>query len=168
VSAAAHPLVAVDEFRAAMRATASGVAVVTTDGEAGRAGVTVSSLCSLSMEPPSVVFSVHRDNRGLAQLLSNGVFVANILTETQERVASSFAGLIPELRENRFLAGEWSELLTGAPALEAALCNFDCRVAGVFDFGSHRIIAGEVLHVRKQAAQPLIFSDRNFRRLAAA
>jgi flavin reductase/cob(II)yrinic acid a,c-diamide reductase len=167
VSIAAHPPVKVDIFRDAMRMTASGVAVVTTDGEAGRAGVTVSSLCSLSMEPPSVVFSVHRDNRGLEKLLANGVFVANVLSDAQERVASSFAGLIPELRDNRFLAGDWSELLTGAPALDGALCNFDCRVASVFDFGSHRIVAGEVLNVRNLAALPLIFSDRTFRRLAA-
>jgi flavin reductase/cob(II)yrinic acid a,c-diamide reductase len=168
VSRASHDVVAVDEFRDAMRTTASGVAVVTTDGEAGRAGVTVSSLCSLSMEPPSVVFSVHRDNRGLALLLANGVFVANVLSDAQERVANSFAGLIPELRDNRFLAGEWSELLTGAPALDGALCNFDCRVASLFDFGSHRIVTGEVLSVRKQAARPLLFCDRTFRRLAAA
>ncbi|MGY3604146.1 MULTISPECIES: flavin reductase family protein [unclassified Bradyrhizobium] len=168
MSRASHDIVAVDEFRAAMRTTASGVAVVTTDGEAGRAGVTVSSLCSLSMEPPSVVFSVHRDNRGLALLLANGVFVANVLSDAQERVANSFAGLIPELRDNRFLAGEWSELLTGAPALDGALCNFDCRVASLFDFGSHRIVTGEVLSVRKQAARPLLFCDRTFRRLAAA
>lgn len=163
-----HDAVAVDEFRDAMRTTASGVAVVTTDGEAGRAGVTVSSLCSLSMAPPSVVFSIHRDNRGLALLLANGVFVANVLSDAQERVASSFAGLVPELRDNRFLAGEWSELLTGAPALDGALCNFDCRVASLFDFGSHRIVTGEVLNVRKQASLPLIFCDRTFRRLAAA
>ena len=104
----------------------------------------------------------------LALLLANGVFVANVLSDGQERVASSFAGLIPELRDNRFLAGEWSELLTGAPALDGALCNFDCRVAGLFDFGSHRIVTGEVLNVRKQAALPLIFCDRTFRRLAAA
>jgi flavin reductase (DIM6/NTAB) family NADH-FMN oxidoreductase RutF len=168
MNAAGYPLVDVDIFRGAMRMTASGVAVVTTDGEAGRAGVTVSSLCSLSMEPPSVVFSVHRDNRGLEKLLANGVFVANVLSDAQERVARSFAGLIPELRDNRFLAGDWSELLTGAPALDGALCNFDCRVAGVFDFCSHRIVAGEVLNVRKQSALPLIFSDRTFRRLAAA
>lgn len=168
MSRASHDVVAVDEFRDAMRTTASGVAVVTTAGEAGRAGVTVSSLCSLSMEPPSLVFSVHRDNRGLALLLANGVFVANVLSDAQERVASSFAGLIPELRDNRFLAGEWSEMLTGAPALDGALCNFDCRVAGLFDFGSHRIVTGEVLNVRKRAALPLIFCDRTFRRLAAA
>jgi flavin reductase (DIM6/NTAB) family NADH-FMN oxidoreductase RutF len=168
MSTAPYPVVDVDVFRDAMRMTASGVAVVTTDGEAGRAGVTVSSLCSLSMEPPSVVFSVHRDNRGLAQLLANGVFVANVLSDAQERVASSFAGLIPELRDNRFLAGDWSTLLSGAPALDGALCNFDCRVACVFDFSSHRIVTGEVLNVRKQAARPLIFSDRTFRRLAAA
>jgi flavin reductase (DIM6/NTAB) family NADH-FMN oxidoreductase RutF len=168
IDAANHPAVAVETFRDAMRLTASGVAVVTSDGAAGRTGVTVSSLCSLSMEPPSVVFCVHRESRSLATLLKNGVFVANILSEAQERVANSFAGLIPELRDDRFAAGAWTNLTTGAPALDEALCNFDCRVASVFDFGSHRILTGEVIGVRTRAANPLVFSDRAFRRLAAA
>ncbi|WP_225116962.1 flavin reductase family protein [Bradyrhizobium sp. BRP22] len=168
MSHASHALVAIDEFREAMRTTASGVAIVATDGPGGRAGVTVSSLCSLSMEPPSVVFSLHRDNRYLAKFLENGVFVANVLCDAQERVANSFAGLIPELRDDRFRAGDWSTMLTGAPALDGSLCNFDCRIASLFDFGSHRIVAGEVLQIRTRSAPPLIYSDRGFRRLAVA
>ena len=61
-----------DRFRETMRRTASGVAVLTTDGEAGRAGITVSTLCSLSMEPPSVIACVHRDNRALETIIKNG------------------------------------------------------------------------------------------------
>ncbi|MFN3351840.1 flavin reductase family protein, partial [Pseudorhodoplanes sp.] len=91
-----------DRFRDTMRRTASGVAVLTTDGVGGRAGVTVSTLCSLSMEPPSVIACVHRDSRALEIILRNGVFVANVLAEDQEHVAKAFAGMIPELRDNRF------------------------------------------------------------------
>lgn len=168
MSAAELPPVAAEAFREAMRRTASGVAVVTSEGPAGRVGVTVSSLCSLSMEPPSVVFCVHRDNRGLAALLENGVFVANVLCHGQTRVAESFAGLIPELREDRFAVADWAPASTGAPALQGALCAFDCRVASVFDFASHRIVAGVVVGLEAAAAEPLVFSDRIFRRLAAA
>ncbi len=156
-------------FKEAMRLTASGVAVVTTEGRAGRAGLTVSSLCSLSMEPPSVVFCVHRDSRSLGALLENAVFVANVLADGQSRVADGFAGLIPELRDDRFAAGAWTAMPSGVPALDGALCNFDCRVASVFDFGTHRIIAGEVLAVRTaRSAAPLVFSDRAYRRIHAA
>ncbi|POF30934.1 flavin reductase family protein [Roseibium marinum] len=156
-----------DRFREAMRRTASGVAVVTTAGHAGRAGLTVSSLCSLSMEPPSVVLSVHKDSRALATMLENGQFVANILAQHQERVANVFAGLVPEMRENRFAVADWDDLDSGLPALADALCNFECRVAGVFEFGTHRIIAGEVLGLRMAEARPLVFCDRGFHQIQA-
>ena len=41
-----------DSFIAAMRQAATGVTVVTTDGAAGRRGVTVSAMTSVSAEPP--------------------------------------------------------------------------------------------------------------------
>ncbi|MCK0197286.1 flavin reductase family protein [Ancylobacter sp. 6x-1] len=154
-------------FREAMGRTAAGVTVVTTDGEAGRAGLTVSSLCSLSMEPPSVLFCVHRDSRSLPALIANGVFAANILGHEQHRIADSFAGLIPELRDDRFAAGEWDIRETGSPLLVGALCRFDCRIAGLFDFGTHRIVAGEVVAVETHAEEPLVYSRRAYRRLSA-
>lgn len=158
-----------DRFKAAMRRTASGVAVVTTDGNAGRAGLTVSSLCSLSMEPPSVVFCVHRASGALERLLANGIFAANILAHGQAHVADAFAGLVPELRHDRFAAATWGRLESTAPVLDGALCSFDCRIAGVFDFGTHHIVAGEVVALSTAAdAAPLIFSDHAYRRLAAA
>ncbi|MBS7538926.1 flavin reductase family protein [Ancylobacter lacus] len=155
-------------FRDAMGRTASGVTVVTTAGEAGRAGLTVSSLCSLSMEPPSVLFCVHRDSRSLPAILANGVFAANILGHDQHRVADSFAGLIPEWRDDRFAAGTWDTRVTGAPLLHGALCRFDCRVAGVFAFGTHHIVAGEVVAVETHAEEPLVYTRRGYRRLASA
>lgn len=161
-------LVDPNEFREAMRLTASGVTVVTTDGPEGRAGLTVSSLCSLSMEPPSVLICVHRESRALTTLLENGQFVANVLAAGQSRVSDSFAGVVPELREDRFAAGAWSTVKSEVPALDGALCNFDCRVAQVFDFGSHRIVAGEVIGVRVGASDPLVYSDRAYRSLHAA
>jgi flavin reductase (DIM6/NTAB) family NADH-FMN oxidoreductase RutF len=155
-------------FREAMRRTASGVAVLTTDGEAGRAGVTISTLCSLSMEPPSVIACVHQDSSALEALLANRVFAANALTDDQSRVARAFAGQIPELRDDRFGAGTWHKLATGAPVLDGALASFDCRIAEAFTFGTHRILVGEVVAVTDGAGGPLVFADRSFRRLAAA
>lgn len=155
-------------FRQAMGLTASGVTVVTTDGEAGRGGVTVSSLCSLSMEPPSVLFCLNKGSRVLPTLTANGVFAANILAHDQHRVADSFAGLIPELREDRFKVAEWDALHTGSPVLRGALCRFDCRIASVFEFGTHHIIAGEVLAVESLETKPLVYSNRGYHKLQAA
>ena len=48
------------EFRQAMRNLASGVAIVTTGTDAGRRGLTVSSVTSLCMEPPCVVVGIFK------------------------------------------------------------------------------------------------------------
>lgn len=155
-------------FRQAMGRTASGVTVVTTDGEAGRAGVTVSSLCSLSMEPPSVLFCLNKGSRTLPALIANGVFCANILAHGQQRVADSFAGLIPEFKDDRFAVAEWERLHTGAPVLRGALCRFDCRIASVFEFGTHHIIAGEVVALESEPAKPLVYSNRSYHKIEVA
>ncbi|MFK8250834.1 flavin reductase family protein [Ancylobacter terrae] len=155
-------------FREAMGRMAAGVTVVTSDGEAGRVGLTVSTLCSLSMEPPSVLFCIHRESRSLPALLANGVFAANVLAGSQHEVADSFAGRIPAFREDRFRAAEWDIGAHGAPLLQGALCRFECRIASVFDFGSHRIVAGEVLRLDTMADEPLLYSGRAYRRLQAS
>jgi flavin reductase len=156
------------QFRSAMGRTASGVTVVTTDGAAGRGGVTVSSLCSLSMDPPSVLFCLHKEARVLAALLENGVFAANILAHDQHRIADCFAGLIPEHREDRFAIADWDALHTGAPLLKGALCRFDCKIASVFNFGTHHIIAGEVMALETAEARPLVYSNRAYHHLQVA
>lgn len=156
-----------DRFRDTMRRTASGVAVITTDGIAGRAGVTVSTFCSLSMEPPSVIACVHRDNHALDIILKNGAFAANVLAGHQERVAKAFAGMIAELRDDRFASGDWQTATTGAPLLTGALASFDCRTAAISDFGTHRILIGQVVDLVSSDGDPLLFADRSFHRLAA-
>ena len=96
------------------------------------------------------------------------VFAANALSTDQTQVARAFAGQIPELRDDRFGAGSWRALATGAPILDGALASFDCRIAEAFTFGTHRILVGEVIEVADRAGGPLVFSDRNFRQLADA
>jgi flavin reductase (DIM6/NTAB) family NADH-FMN oxidoreductase RutF len=155
-----------ERFRAAMRGTASGVAVLATDGSAGRAGVTVSTLCSLSLQPPSVIACVHRDSRALGRIMSNKAFVANVLAEDQKDIAEIFAE--PNLGfDIRFALGEWHTLATGAPALDGAIASFDCRLATTFDFGSHRILIGEVVEVAARRTNPLVYSGRMFQRIRA-
>ena len=157
-----------DLFRQAMRRTAASVAVVTTDGPAGPAGLTVSSLCSLSITPPSLIFCADKTSRTLSALMANGVFAANFLSEEQQLIADVFAGLLPDFADRRFAAGSWSPLVTGSPALVGALCTFDCRVTQTFDAETHTIVTGAVLHVRSAGAEPLVFSHRRYWRLSAA
>ena len=152
------------DFRDAMRRTAAGVTVVTTEGAHGRGGLTVSTLCSLSLEPCSVIACVNLQSATLAAIRGNGIFAASILADTQAAVAQAFAGGRPA--EERFGVGAWHPLVTGSPVLEGALASFDCRLVDTHDFGSHCIIIGEVLATMHSDAQPLVHSQRRYHRLA--
>lgn len=156
-----------EKVRAAMRRTASGVAVLATGGVEGRAGITVSTLCSLSLEPPSVIACVHRDSRALGPIFANGRFSANILAEGQEHIAEAFAGFVPELRRNPFAAGRWRDH-DGVPRLNETVAFFSCRLADDHAFGTHRIVIGEILDVEATDKPPLLYADRRFHNLSAA
>jgi flavin reductase (DIM6/NTAB) family NADH-FMN oxidoreductase RutF len=154
-----------DRFRQAMRLTASGVAVISTDGPSGRTGITVSTFQSLSTEPPTVMACIRLESRHLAAIEGNACFVANILAADQQDQARIFAAGSPEERDSAFANGNWRTLVSGAPALGGAVCNFDCTVADIVTHASHRIIIGTVLAVSASDAEPLIYSGRSFRRL---
>ena len=49
----------IKQFTNAMRRAATPVSVVTTYGPGGRFGVTVSSICTASAEPPQILVCVH-------------------------------------------------------------------------------------------------------------
>jgi flavin reductase (DIM6/NTAB) family NADH-FMN oxidoreductase RutF len=160
-------MVDADRFREAMRRMASGVSVVTTDGAAGRFGVTVSSMCSLSLEPPSVLACVHHKSPALQAIIDNGVFCANVLCVEQSRVSDSFAGRLIEMKDNKFACAEWDALATGSPVLRDALIAFDCRLSREVEFGSHRILMGTVVDLIARDGNPLIYADRGYRSIAA-
>ena len=153
----------VDRFRAAMRRTAAGVAVVTTHGPAGRGGITVSSFCSLSLEPPSVLVCIRRDSTTLKRIVENRVFAANILAEDQSELAAAFASPATP-HERRFSLGQWGEG-PGGPTLEGAVAHFDCKLAHVHDYGSHTIVIGEVIDAASHDARPLIYAEQGFHKL---
>lgn len=154
-----------EKFRDAMRRTASGVAVLTTDGNAGRAGVTVSTLCSLSLEPPSIIACVHKKSQTLGTIFENGCFVANVLADDQTRIAAVFSGPAADVQGDRFANVSWGESASGNPVIEGTLAAFDCKLATHFEFGSHKIIVGEVRDVFTSDRKPLIYSGRMFGKL---
>ena len=68
-------------FMEGMSRAATFVAVATTDGEGGRAGVTVSSLTSVSAdgEMPSLLLCIHHQSPAASAILKNRAFCANLL-----------------------------------------------------------------------------------------
>ena len=157
-----------DRFREAMSQAAATVSVVTTDGPAGRAGVTVSALCPVSAEPPTLLVCIHHKSPACAAVRDNGRFCVNLLGEDQSLISDSFAGRLPVPGGDKFACAEWRQLATGAPALESALVALDCRIVGHRRQGSHHVFFGEVAEVALGDGAPLIYARRAYRNLGAA
>ncbi len=135
-------------FRSALRHLAGGVSVITTGQGADRTGLTVTSLSSLSAEPPTVMFGLNLSSSSFPVLARHRSFGVNFLNATQKQIADRFAGRGGEKGPARYAGANWSEGATGAPLLEGALAALDCEVEELIERHSHAIVIGRVREVR--------------------
>ena len=152
------------DFKQAMRHCAGAVALVTVGREPGkRTGLTVTSACSLSDDPPSVLVCVNRSASAHGRIREEGHFVVNFLGEEHALLALTFSGQKGVNGDDRFSFGSWTTGATGAPVLEDAVASFDCTVMQEIETKTHSIFLGEVRHVRQSTAEdPLIYLRSGF------
>src|SRR5437763_13529995 len=86
-----------EDLRGLMRFVPHNVAVLAVDHDGDRMGVTVSSLVSLSLEPPLVGVSIGKQ-ASLYELLRNaGAFAVSLLGSEQDDIARRFAAGHPPI-----------------------------------------------------------------------
>ncbi len=162
-------LMAVDvqSFKEAMAHWATGVSIVTAVAPNGRqVGITVSSLTSLSIDPPEVLISVNKKLYTHGVILASQCFAASILRAGQTELGMRFAGMVPEV-EDRFAGIETRYAATGCPLLADALAWVDCRVKQSFDGDDHTIFVGEVVAAGSAGeGEPQLYYKRQWRTLA--
>lgn len=147
------------EFRRALSCFATGVAVVTTlDSNGVRAGITVSSFNSVSMDPPLVLWSIADDANTYDAFINAEHFAVNVLTIGQQDLSDRFA----TKGVDKFDGVECKEGLHGIPILPAYAVCFECRTEHRYEGGDHKIIVGRVLRVEDRDEDPLIFYRGHF------
>lgn len=149
------------EFKRAMRCLTGHVCLITTgsDVTGPLAGMTATAVASVSAAPPMLLVCINRANASLAHVRAAGCFVVNVLARTEQELAQRFSRPIPS--HDKFLAGTWTRLATGAPALTSAMVCFDCSVERMIDIGTHAVIFGRVegTAVNRDASAPLLYSQ---------
>lgn len=154
-------------FLEGMSRAAASVCVVTTDGPAGRGGVTVSAMTSISAdgERPTMLTCLNASASSLPLVLENGCFCINVLGIGQTDISDIFSSRIPAPGGDKFNAVEHMVLETGAPFLTSALVGFDCRLVSAEKIGSHHICIGAVEAVRvAEDGKPLLYGMRRYLR----
>ncbi len=141
-----------DELRELMRRVPAGVAVVTVAVEDAELGLTVSSLVSLSLDPPLVGISIS-GFAALHELLREAeAFGVSILAAGQEHLAQHFARGVPPIA--LWTGIERRTGASGVPLLEGALGWLECRLAAEHETGDHTLFVGEVTAVERGPGDP--------------
>ena len=140
--------VASGDFRSALRHLAGGVSVITVGRGRDITGMTVTSVSSLSVDPPSLIVGINRASSSWPLLKHHGVFGVNILTADQVEVAERFTGKGGLKGAERFAGAEWITGASGVPLLAGALAAIDCEVEDIVERHSHAIVIGRVRDMR--------------------
>ncbi len=133
---------------------ASGVTVVTAQGDDGPIGFTCQSFSSLSLDPPLVVVAPARTSRTWPRLRALGRFCVNVLAEDQTELALTFA----RSGADKFAGVPWRPGRLGQPVLEDVVAWIDCELWAEYDGGDHTLVAARVLDLDADPGRrPLLF-----------
>ncbi len=163
-------VVSVADFKTAMRALPAGICAVTTGQGEDLAGMIVSSLTSVSAEPPMVGFFAHQASSFTEPLMRSGGFVANVLGEKHSEVMTQF--LSEAQGPARFSKGAWiskgawSEGVNHRPVLSDALASLECDIVWTQALGTHHLIVGKVRHTACSDATPVVHFNAATHRIA--
>ena len=154
-----------DAFVQGMSRAATTVNIVASDGPAGRVGVTVSAMASVSAdgEAPTLLVCVHHLSPAAEIIRANGCFAVSVLRDDQSFISDTFAGRLKTATGDKFACCNWALMPTGAPRVAEPLVAFDCRVKSAERIGTHLVFIGEVQETCLPASgTPLIYANRAY------
>jgi flavin reductase (DIM6/NTAB) family NADH-FMN oxidoreductase RutF len=123
------------------------------DADGNAAGITVNSFCSLSIEPPLILWSLATGANSARAFRDCERFRVQVLNAGQLDVARQCA----TRGADKFAHGEWHDGRHGLPSLDGCVAWFECENHRQYDEGDHVIIVGRVTAFGGAGGTPLIF-----------
>ncbi len=151
------------EFKAIMASAVGPATVVTAmDADGVPRGLTMSAVCSVSLDPPLILACLDRGSATLAAIRGTGSFTVNYLRRGCEDVALQFATKSPD----KFAGRDWQRSATGlgGPILaDCTAAHAVCSVTDLIDAGDHVIAVGEVWEGGVREDHPVLaYARRTF------
>ena len=149
-------------YRDVMGAFATGVTVMTLQGDGFRLGVTASSFNTVSLDPPLILWSLALKAPSLDAFRRHDLFAVNVLSAEQKDIALQFA----RPSDDKFAGVATVPGQHGLPLIAGALAHIECRTVARYPGGDHEIMLAEVLTLRRGEGDPLVFQRGAFHGLA--
>lgn len=145
------------EYRNAISRFLSGVTVVTTRHAGANHGITASAVCSVTLEPPTLLVCLNRQSATCHAVIGSGRFCVNVLADDQLALAKLFSSKSAD-KFAEFAALSDAPCIDGpfgTPILPGALAALECAVTQYSDVGTHRVFFGQVLGTTVAEGEPL-------------
>lgn len=153
------------DLREVMRRWVTGVTIVSVEQNGQLHGATVSSLASISVDPPIITITLARDSRTHQMLKESRLFGVTLLAMGQQMLSDRFSGQVPD-GHDRFAGVGFHYIYPQVPILNDGLAGLACRVIHQYEMANSTLFAAEVLASELGEAQsPLVYVNRSYRRL---
>jgi len=130
-----------DNFRLAMRRYIYSVSIMSNKDNADNPNaITVSSVTSISMDPPSLLICINKSSRIHNSIELESKFCINLLNNKQEDLSNVCSD--EDMYDQRFKDENWN--LDGIPFLKNAQANIFCKVDKLTSYHTHTIVIGLV------------------------
>ncbi|MDP8079368.1 flavin reductase [Phocoenobacter skyensis] len=147
-------------FRNAMANLPSPVSIVTTEGKAGKVGLTVSAVCSVSDNPATLLFCINQSSGTHTVFKQNGTACVNVLSASQQELAEHFANMLDSTMEQRFEWDIWKA--TEQPALKEAVSTLQGKIINTYEVGTHTVFILQLTDIDTQEDDVLTYFNRGF------
>lgn len=131
-----------DNFRKAMRSYVYSVSVMSNiDAHNNFNAITVSSVTSVSIDPPSLLVCINKIAGIHDSIVKDSKFCINLLNKNQEEISNLCSSFQEE--GDRFKNDEWDT--SGIPFLKNAQANIFCTVDVMVPYHTHTVVIAKVI-----------------------
>jgi flavin reductase (DIM6/NTAB) family NADH-FMN oxidoreductase RutF len=153
------------DLREVMRRWVTGVSIITVESDEHKHGATVSSLASVSVDPPMVTVTLAKGTRTHQLMNDAGVFGVTLLSHDQQVISERFAGNVPD-GQDHFEGALNHYISMGIPVLDGGLAFLGCRIVHQYEMAKSTLFVGEVIAADLgEDKAPLVYVNRMYRRL---
>ena len=149
-----------DNFRLAMRRYIYSVSIMSSKDDGYLNAITVSSVTSISMDPPSLLICINKSARIHDTLKIGSEFCINLLNKDQEELSNICSD--EDSYDERFKDKNWNT--KGVPFLANAQANIFCKVDKLSSYHTHTIVVGLVMDANySDEISTLTYVDGNYK-----
>ena len=153
----------IEDFTKVMSHLAYPVSIVSALFNENKFAITVSSVTSVSVDPPSLLVCINKESSIATKIKIGALLNINFLNPAQMPIAIVCSA--KEEINKRFDYTQWSEDTNKTPYLEESEAVVFCKVANLIEHATHKIVILEATDISTKSGKnpdPLLYCNREY------